>query len=161
MRAFLATPEPCPISEASPHAPQASRRYSTLPAASAQEAGHHAPAFREHVRTIRRSVQNVSQVALLHRLQEGRCFYCFAPITAKRHRPGRADGCTVDHVIPRSFGGHFHGNIVLACSACNHAKADRVPTHLELAACRQLWSAMLIINPGAKPTGTRPACNPT
>lgn len=44
----------------------------------------------------------------------GRCVYCGAPATS------------LDHVVPRSRGGH-HGwdNVVSACRRCNHIKGDR------------------------------------
>lgn len=49
----------------------------------------------------------------------GRCAYCGR----------RAD--TVDHVVPRSRGGeHAWENVVAACAACNHRKADRLLVEL-------------------------------
>ncbi|MCU1690688.1 MAG: endonuclease [Pseudonocardiales bacterium] len=49
-------------------------------------------------------------------LRDGdRCAYC----------DGRAE--TLDHVVPRSRGGrHEWDNVVAACRACNHRKADRL-----------------------------------
>jgi 5-methylcytosine-specific restriction endonuclease McrA len=39
-----------------------------------------------------------------------------------------SDELTIDHVIPRSLGGHSNWeNCVLACMKCNHSKADRTP----------------------------------
>jgi 5-methylcytosine-specific restriction endonuclease McrA len=55
---------------------------------------------------------------------EGRCVYCGIPA----RRPGRGvkrapDLATLDHVVPRSFGGPLNrDNIVLACSACNNER---------------------------------------
>lgn len=44
----------------------------------------------------------------------GRCLYCDRAAT------------TIDHVVPRSRGGrHVWENVVAACGACNHKKADR------------------------------------
>ncbi|MEW2083495.1 HNH endonuclease signature motif containing protein [Streptomyces sp. NPDC005283] len=49
------------------------------------------------------------------------CFYCRAPFTETR-RP------TFDHYIPYSaWKTGRRRNLVLACSACNTAKADRLP----------------------------------
>lgn len=45
----------------------------------------------------------------------GRCVYCNAAATS------------LDHVVPRSRGGlHSWDNVVSACGACNHKKADRM-----------------------------------
>jgi 5-methylcytosine-specific restriction endonuclease McrA len=55
---------------------------------------------------------------------EGRCVYCGIPA----RRPGRGvkrapDLATLDHVVPKSFGGPLNrDNIVLACSACNNER---------------------------------------
>ncbi|QRM29478.1 HNH endonuclease [Microvirga sp. VF16] len=55
---------------------------------------------------------------------EGHCVYC--GILARR--PGRGvkrapDLATLDHVMPKSFGGPLNrDNIVLACSACNNER---------------------------------------
>ncbi|MPR06110.1 HNH endonuclease [Microvirga tunisiensis] len=55
---------------------------------------------------------------------EGRCVYCGIPA----RRPGRGVKCapdlaTLDHVVPKSFGGPLNrDNIVLACSACNNER---------------------------------------
>ena len=48
------------------------------------------------------------------------CVYCGV-------QPG-VNELTIDHVTPRAHGGQSTwGNCVLACLACNHAKADRTP----------------------------------
>ena len=48
------------------------------------------------------------------------CQYCGA-------QPGRAH-LTIDHVIPRAQGGTTTWeNVVAACTACNHRKANRTP----------------------------------
>ena len=48
------------------------------------------------------------------------CQYCGA-------QPGRAE-LTIDHIIPRAQGGKTSwDNVVAACAACNHRKANRTP----------------------------------
>jgi 5-methylcytosine-specific restriction endonuclease McrA len=48
------------------------------------------------------------------------CQYCGA-------QPGRAH-LTIDHVLPRAHGGTTSWeNVVAACAACNHRKANRTP----------------------------------
>ena len=48
------------------------------------------------------------------------CQYCGA-------QPGRAH-LTIDHVLPRAQGGATNWeNVVAACAACNHRKANRTP----------------------------------
>nr|WP_246246611.1 HNH endonuclease [Isoptericola sediminis] len=48
--------------------------------------------------------------------RDGECAYCGGPAQ------------TVDHVIPRSRGGDSSWlNLVAACEACNHRKANRTP----------------------------------
>ena len=48
------------------------------------------------------------------------CQYCGA-------QPGRAH-LTLDHVLPRAHGGATNWeNVVAACAACNHRKANRTP----------------------------------
>jgi 5-methylcytosine-specific restriction endonuclease McrA len=51
------------------------------------------------------------------------CQYC------GRHTPEP----TVDHVIPRRLGGtHVWGNLVTACSGCNHRKGGRTTAHANM-----------------------------
>jgi 5-methylcytosine-specific restriction endonuclease McrA len=54
----------------------------------------------------------------------GCCVYCGTP--ARRPGPGVKRGpdlATLDHVVPRSFGGPLsRDNLVLACSACNNER---------------------------------------
>ncbi len=55
------------------------------------------------------------------------------------------DELTIDHVVPRSRGGQSNWeNCVLACVACNHAKADRTPDEsgkrLRKAPVRPRWN---------------------
>jgi 5-methylcytosine-specific restriction endonuclease McrA len=60
-----------------------------------------------------------SRRAVLARDRET-CQYCGA-------QPGRAH-LTLDHVVPRSQGGITSWeNVVAACGACNHRKANRTP----------------------------------
>lgn len=48
-----------------------------------------------------------------------RCAYCHGPAE------------TIDHVLPRSRGGHHvWENVVAACARCNHTKGDRTPAEL-------------------------------
>lgn len=54
------------------------------------------------------------------------CQYCGA-------QPGRAQ-LTIDHVVPRAQGGATSWeNVVTACSACNHRKANRTPEQANMA----------------------------
>lgn len=49
------------------------------------------------------------------------CFYCRTPFTS-------AEEGTLDHLVPYSrVPGWSQANLVLACRACNDAKADRLP----------------------------------
>lgn len=74
--------------------------------------------------------------------QGGLCFHCGRPMPdpltqRERHRK-RADAATIDHVLPRALGGMAAWlNEVAACRACNAAKADRMPTAVEV--WRLLW----------------------
>ena len=53
------------------------------------------------------------------------CQYCGT-------QPGRAH-LTIDHVLPRAHGGTTSWeNIVAACAACNHRKANRTPAEARL-----------------------------
>ncbi|MCW2502769.1 MAG: endonuclease [Actinomycetia bacterium] len=66
--------------------------------------------FRPHVTLTRRAV---------FARDGGRCVYC-----------GHS-ASTIDHVLPRSRGGHHTwDNVVAACGRCNHVKADRMLTEL-------------------------------
>lgn len=57
------------------------------------------------------------------------CQYCGA-------QPGRAH-LTIDHVLPRAQGGTTSWeNLVAACAACNHRKANRTPQQAGLALAR-------------------------
>jgi len=48
-----------------------------------------------------------------------KCVYCRGPAE------------TIDHVLPRSRGGHHAWeNVVAACARCNHTKGDRTPAEL-------------------------------
>lgn len=56
------------------------------------------------------------------------------PLTQReRHRLRRDDSATIEHVLPRTLGGReAWPNEVAACRACNAAKADRLPSAVEL-----------------------------
>jgi len=71
-----------------------------------------------YVRVPYRPYVGLSRRAIFAR-DGGRCAYCHAPAE------------TVDHVLPRSRGGHHAWeNVVAACARCNHSKGDRTPTEL-------------------------------
>jgi len=56
-------------------------------------------------------------------VQQGRCFYCEADVSAKY---------TVDHLIPLIRGGtDGPENIVISCANCNFRKADKTPEEFE------------------------------
>jgi 5-methylcytosine-specific restriction endonuclease McrA len=59
----------------------------------------------------------------LMELQKGRCFLCCGRMRAKPTR---------DHVWPKSHGGTFTGNKLLAHQFCNAKKGNRRPTPCEL-----------------------------
>ena len=55
----------------------------------------------------------------------GRCQYCNVKL--------RTEEFTYDHVLPQSRGGKTRWeNIVVACLACNHKKADRTPAEAKM-----------------------------
>ena len=59
----------------------------------------------------------------LYRRDDHRCQYC--------GRRGKSGDLSIDHVLPRSRGGMSSWeNCVLACVACNHRKADRLPEEI-------------------------------
>ena len=69
-------------------------------------------------------------VAPMLKLQDGRCFYSGARITAR--------SAEVDHVLPWSLThNNSVGNLVLATKAANLAKGDRLPTVVEARAWTQ------------------------
>lgn len=121
--------------------------------------------MRKRVDEARRVPFGVSHYTVLLRLQGGCCFYCYQPIKAKPFRPrNNPTGYTLDHVWPLSRGGAVHGNIVLSCHRCNTAKSDRMPTALEVAAARQLWTAFRHVFPSpetAHLTGGRVKVRPS
>src|SRR5689334_24201093 len=70
------------------------------------------------------------------------CQYCGA-------KPGRAH-LTIDHVLPRAQGGMTTWeNVVAACAACNHRKANRTPQQAGLALIgpprRPIFSAFALL----------------
>lgn len=67
--------------------------------------------------------------------QDGRCFYCLDPMDAEPCISGVPEkGWTRDHFVPLALltGTHNVHNIVLAHAACNHDKASRLPTTVEV-----------------------------
>ncbi|HEX9746570.1 MAG TPA: HNH endonuclease [bacterium] len=64
----------------------------------------------------------LSRKAILAR-DNHRCQYC----------GGNSVKMTVDHIVPRKFGGRFTWeNLVCACSRCNAKKGDRTPADSEM-----------------------------
>lgn len=74
-------------------------------------------AFRKEARSRRER-----RVAMLRHVQGRACYLCTEPMTAP----------TLDHVMPIALGGRTFGNVLLAHSVCNQAKADRKPYPCEL-----------------------------
>lgn len=61
----------------------------------------------------------------------------------KRRADGVPEDYTFDHVWPKSRGGYaYMGNLLIAHSACNHRKGNRLPTGCEIiwlsAVCERL-----------------------
>ena len=72
------------------------------------------------------------------------CFYCDEPVTAPLRGRSQTDQpptmATVDHIIPRAYGGGFiEGNLVTACLRCNNSRGDK-PASEYLAARRKSMS---------------------
>jgi 5-methylcytosine-specific restriction endonuclease McrA len=66
------------------------------------------------------------------------------PLTQRDRHRKRPDAATIEHVLPRTLGGAAAWrNEVAACRACNSAKADRLPTPVELWRLAWLKSAEL------------------
>lgn len=68
----------------------------------------------------------------LSEAQNHRCCYCGTRMTDTPEQPHSA---TLEHVVPRSFGGsNGDENCVVACRACNHRRATKavagMPRHL-------------------------------
>jgi len=64
--------------------------------------------------------------------QEGHCFYCRVQLHYPRNRSNkvhiqREDLATIDHHIPKFFGGaRTKENLVYACNKCNAAKGHEI-----------------------------------
>jgi len=56
--------------------------------------------------------------------QDGLCFYCGNPMMGHNFE--------IDHVLPKSKGGHRHKNSVACHWKCNRKKSNRLPTLIEL-----------------------------
>lgn len=79
---------------------------------------------------------NRRKMLLLGSRDGERCIWCSKPLT---HRCADA---TVDHVVCRSRGGsNGLENLVLACAACNHLRAD-MPADAWLERCAELGLAV-------------------
>ncbi|MDO8421153.1 MAG: HNH endonuclease [Parvibaculum sp.] len=60
---------------------------------------------------------------ILGEAQNWRCCYCHHVMTESDDEADTA--ITVEHVIPRTFGGSSHWlNLVAACRRCNHGRGD-------------------------------------
>ena len=71
---------------------------------------------------------------LMLAVQGGLCFYCWKPMSADPVHKAAGHHATKDHLLPISQGGAADWtNTVLACLACNRAKANRLPTQAERA----------------------------
>ncbi|MET7313542.1 HNH endonuclease [Streptomyces sp. NPDC005571] len=76
-----------------------------------------------HHLTASRRRQRKEQLARRH---GARCTYCLLPFTSLRE-------ATIDHIVPHSlFPTWSVVHLTLACRACNHAKADRLPLSVAL-----------------------------
>jgi 5-methylcytosine-specific restriction endonuclease McrA len=87
------------------------------------------------VAIARRELLQVLTVAVVARDKTISCHYCGVETRTDRNAgPLRR---TVDHVIPRKFGGDDTlDNLVLACSACNSKKGTQVNRSLLCPSCR-------------------------
>lgn len=53
-----------------------------------------------------------------------RCHYCLEPVAVHPPNDGRTRRATVDHIVPRAYGGtNAKLNLVIACFSCNQEKA--------------------------------------
>lgn len=58
--------------------------------------------------------------------QQGRCYYCDAPMWIASSCGSRHLQCTAEHLVARCDGGHNRAeNIVAACAYCNHTRHKR------------------------------------
>ena len=67
----------------------------------------------------------------------GKCQYCDLYITMSNS--------TIDHVIPRSRGGHHNwGNVTLACEKCNQRKGSKMPAEFHVKLKKSPWAPSLL-----------------
>lgn len=73
--------------------------------------------------------------------QQRRCYLCACKMNYVAYHGWMHDQrfATFDHVVPRKWGGKRGGNVLLACRACNTAKADRIPTVCEMFYLREAY----------------------
>lgn len=86
-----------------------------------------------------------STVATLYSFQKCRCFYCNKFLQYASYRPeqsDRANGYTIDHLFPKSFGFGLAGNAVLACRKCNEMKGNRPPLPVEIVRAWELYQKL-------------------
>ena len=86
------------------------------------------------VEIARRELLQVLTVAVVARDKSNRCHYC--QVETKTSVDAGPLRRTVDHVIPRKFGGEDElSNLVLACQSCNSRKSDKVDRSLLCPQC--------------------------
>ena len=86
----------------------------------------HVIRLRDYVAVPRGTARRISRRAVFARDQHS-CQYC-----GSHHR------LTVDHVIPRSKGGHHAwDNVVTSCAPCNLRKGDRTPAAASMRLARR------------------------
>lgn len=90
--------------------------------------------FKRALRMLRKD-RLQSRFARLLAVQEGRCYLCGRTFTLELP-------ATEEHVWPKARKGTDWGNVLLACSPCNNAKGQRLPTEDEMARLREVNAAM-------------------
>jgi hypothetical protein len=95
-----------------------------------------------------RSRQNHKLLLQLHRVQQGRCFYCRMWISLRLRDSLDPNSATVDHFISLALGGRDTiANVVLACPRCNRKKGDAPPTLREILKWNELSKVWTHIQP--------------
>lgn len=95
--------------------------------------------------TTRQNIFRYSTATLLYSYQDCKCFYCnkfLRFMNFNPENPDRAEGFTIDHLMPKSLGYGLAGNAVLACRKCNEKKNNRLPTIDEVRRANQLYYIM-------------------
>jgi len=95
-----------------------------------------------------RSREHHKWLVQLHRVQQGRCFYCRVWISLRLWNCLDPHSATVDHFIPLVLGGRDTiANVVLACHRCNTKKSNTPPTLKEILK----WNALSKLWPHIQP----------